>query len=358
MTNNEQVITELVESTGCDRYLAGMLLKFTGWDLDGARRIIEAVPKDIFALKMKFITQITGFYGVAFFSYDEKKREIKRFVAVITDEKEVGRIDIEKHWPDFEEELYNYSRANKIDGLKVDQMKKRMTGDEFISKIANVLKVGRPVKAELFTNVLVDELYNIFTDTNIAVKFDLEMTDAFELNRGKEQAQIGDVRGGDLNPDEVDSEIEKQDRTHRPDQSLVVLRVEPVLSPVSGVSIQDLEFGDEIQVRITDERDIADYLAELLSAKVDSIRVPIFTRIIEVKELETGDRGVFTQFGPGILGMFKVPEDVRIATRDSSMEDQSVPVEKGAKREINPLIIVGGIVAVLVIFIVLALISR
>jgi hypothetical protein len=348
---------ELVESTGCDRYLAGMLLKFTGWDLDGARRIIEAVPKDIFALKIKFITQITGFYGVAFFSYDEKKREMKRFIAVITDEKEIGRIDIEKHWSDFEEELYNYARTNKIDGLKVDQMKKRWTDDEFISKIANVLKVGRPVKAELLTNVLVDELYNIFTDTNIAVKFDIEMTDAFELNKGKEQAQIGDIRGGELNPNEVDSEIERKNRVKRPDQSLVVLRVEPVLSPVSGVNIQDLEFGDEIQVRITDERDIADYLSELLGAKVDSIRVPVFTRIIEVKELETGDRGVFTQFGPGILGMFKVPEDVRIATRDS-MEEQPVTVEKAAKREINPLLIVGGIVAVLVIFIVLALISR
>jgi len=357
MSSNEQVIKELVESTGCDRYLAGMLLKFTGWDPDGARRIIEAVPKDIFALKMKFITQITGFYGVLFFSYDEKKREIKRFVAVITDEKEVGRIDIEKHWPQLEEELYDYTRTNKIDGLKVDQMKKRMTGDEFIAKIAHVLKVGRPVKSDLLTNVLVDELYNIFTDTNIAVKFDIEMTDAFELNKGKEQAQIGDVRGEDLNPDEVDSEIEEQNRARRPDQSLVVLRVEPVLSPVSGVSIQDLEFGDEIQVRITDERDIAEYLSELLGAKVDSIRVPIFTRIIEVKELETGDHGVFTQFGPGILGMFKVPEDVRIATRES-LDEQPVPVERREKREINPLLIVGGIVAVLVLFIVLAVLSR
>jgi len=357
MSSNEQMITELVEYTGCDRYLAGMLLKFTGWDFEGARRIIEAVPKDIFALKMKFITQITGFYGVLFFSYDEKKKEIKRFVAVITDDKEVGRIDIEKHWPEFEDELYDYARVNKIDGLKVDQMKKRITGDEFISKIANVLKVGRAVKNEPLNNILVDELYNIFTDTNIAVKFSIEMTDAFELNKGKVESQIGSVTGEELNPDEVDSEIDKQERTKRPDQSLIVLTVEPVLSPVSGVSIQDLEFGDEIQVRITDERDIADYLAELLGAKVDSIRVPVYTKIIEVKELETGDQGVFTQFGPGILGMFKVPENVRIATR-GSMEEEPAPAEKKMKREINPLIVVGGIVAVLMIFIVLVLISR
>ena len=357
MSSNEELITELVASTGCDRSLAGMLLKFTSWDLDGARRIIEAVPKDIFALKIKFITQITGFFGALFLSYDAKKREIKRYIAIITDDKEMGRIDIEKHWTEFEEELYAHARTKKIDGLKVDQLKKRMVGEEFISKLANVLKVDRPVKKELLNNILVDELYNIVTDTNIAVKFNIEMTDAFELNKGKDVSKIGDITGEDLNPEEADTEIERPEQRERVDQSLIVLSVDPVLSPVSGTSIQDLEFGDEIQVRISDEREIADYLAELLGAKVDSIRVPIFTKIIEVKELETGNLGVFTQFGPGILGMFKVPEDVKIATR-GILEEEPSSVEKGKRKEVNPLIVVGGIVTVLIIFIVLVLISR
>jgi hypothetical protein len=357
MSRNDELIHELVTTTGCDRALGGMLLKFTGWDLDGARRIIEAVPKDIFALKLKFITQITGFYGALFMSYDEKKRVVKRYIAVITDDKDIGRIDVEKQWTEFEEELYDHARMKKIDGLKVDQLKKRMTGDEFISKIANVLKVGRPVKKELLNSILVDELYNIFTDTNIAVKFDIEMTDAFELNKGKGIIQSGGIEGEELHPDDVDSEREKQGQEDKPEQSLIVLAVDPVLSPVSGISIQDLEFGDEIQVRISDEREIADYLAELLGAKVDSIRVPIFTKIIEVKELETGDLGVFTQFGPGILGMFKVPEDVKIATR-GVLEEEPQSVEKEKNREVNPLIVVGGIVAVLILFIVLVFISR
>ena len=357
MSRNEELINELVTSTGCDRILGGMLLKFTGWDLDGARRIIEAVPKDIFALKLKFITQITGFFGALFLSYDEKKRVVKRFIAIITDDKEIGRVDVEKQWTEFEEELYSNARTRKIDGLKVDQLKKRMTGDEFISKLSNVLKVGRPVKKELLNSILVDELYNIFTDTNIAVKFDVEMTDAFELNKAKGIVQAGSIEGDEFNAEEVDSEIDKQNQEEREEHSLIVLSVDPVLSPVSGTSIQDLEFGDEIQVRISDEREIADYLAELLGAKVDSIRVPIFTKIIEVKELETGDLGVFTQFGPGILGMFKVPEDVKIATRGIT-EDESPSVEKKKRKEVNPLIVVGGIVAVLILFIVLVFISR
>ncbi len=356
MSNNEELVVELVESTGCDIILAGMLLKFTGWDIDGARRIIEAVPKDIFALKLKFITQITGYFGSMFLSYDEKKREIKRFIAVISDDKDIGKINIERHWKDLEDELYNYARSNKVDGLKIDQLKKRLTETDFISKLSNVLKVGKPVNNELLNNLLVDEFYNIFTDTNIAVKFVVEMTDAFELNKGNEASQIGSEVGGGLNPEEVDSEIEKRRQEEKPDQSLIVLAVDPVLSPVSGTNLSELEFGDEVQVRITDDRDIADYLAELLGGKVDGLRVPVFTKIIEVKNLESGDVGVFTQFGPGILGMFKVPEDVKIATRGTE-EGQRKPVERG-RREINPLFVVGGIVLVIILFVLLIFIAR
>ena len=67
MDNNKELITQLIQETGCDREIASMLLKFTGWDFDGARRIIEAVPKDIFVIKCKFITQIAGNYGSFFF---------------------------------------------------------------------------------------------------------------------------------------------------------------------------------------------------------------------------------------------------------------------------------------------------
>ncbi len=353
---NDETVKKLVETTGCDDFLATMLLRFTGGDVDGARRIIEAVPKDIFVVKLKFITQITGYYGVCFFCFDQKEKRITRFVAVISDDKEIGKFDLQTDWYEFEEQLYGYSRTKKIDGLKIDQLKNRLISDEFISRVSPVLKPGQPVRNEVFNNLIVDELYNIFADTNIAVKFNIEMTDAFRLNKNRdlhsEEAQVGES----LNTEDVDKKREKRGYEGRKDQSLIVLRVDPVLSPVSGSEIRELEFGDEIQVRITDDRDIADYLAELIGGKVDSIRVPVFSKIIEVKELEDDDVGVFTQFGPGIFGMFKVPADAKVVTKIDE-EESRAPVRHGRK-EINPLIVVSGIVVVIVIFILLIFLSR
>jgi hypothetical protein len=55
--------------------------------------------------------------------------------------------------------------------------------------------------------------------------------------------------------------------------------------------------------------------------------------------------------------MFKVPGEVKVATR-GTLENEVPPVPSGESREINPILIVGGIVAVLIIFIILVLISR
>jgi len=357
MKENDVGVKEIVESTGCDSRLAVMLKKFTGGDVEGAKRIIRAVPKDVFVIKVKFITQVTGYYGAFLFCYDEKENNVKRAVFVVSDEKDIGAIDISQTWLDFEAALYNYMRVKRVDGAKIEHTKNKFLGGEFAARLSGVLKGGRPPNDEVMNNLLVDELYTVFSDTNIAVKFTVDMTDVFELNKGQETT--ADEGGETLNPEEVEEEIESARMHKTPDVSLIVLKVDPVLSPVKGTEIKKLEFGDNIQLRISDERDIADYLAVLLGGKVDSIRVPIYAKIVEVKELESGNVGVLTQFGPGIMGMFKVPSDVKVVSSQDD-EDDSRPAVAGKekKKELNPLWVVGGIVIILGIFILLISMSR
>lgn len=356
MNQDEDLIKLLVQDTGCDRKIAAMLLEFTGWDPGGAKRIIKAVPKDIFVLKAKFVTQVSGYYGAFFFCYDEKEGQIKRVINVISEEKDIGKIDITTDWSNFEKELYEYSKTRVIEGSKSEQLKKGLYEKKFVEKIANILKKGKTLKSETIHSLLVSELYNIFPDTNIAVKFNIEMTDVFELNKGEKRPETDGEKEGKSGVKESDSDIQKKQSFPGRSQSLIVLRVDPVLSAVRGTEIKYLEFGDEIQVRITDERDIADYLAELLGGKVDSIRVPVMTKIVEVEKLEDGGTGVLTQFGPGIMGMFKVLSDVKVLSSREPEEPETPSVPK--IKELNPLIVVGGIVLVIILFILLMILSR
>lgn len=351
MNIDSQPVDELVQRTGCDRALAAMLLKFTGGDPGGAQRILKAVPRDVFAVKMKFITQVAGYLGAFFFCFDQKDGEIKRLIGVISEDREIGKIDVSEHWIDYENRLYEYATSRKIEGSKIEQLKNRLRGGEFLSRITGLLRVGRPVNREALNNLFLDELYNVFADTNIAVKLKVEMTDAFELNKGRD---VTEDEPPQVKPEEVDREIEGGQERAR-SETLILLKVDPVLSPVSGVEVRELEYGDEIQVRITDERDIADYLAELIGAKVDSVRVPVYSTVVDSKELEGGYLGVFTQFGPGIMGTFRVPEDARVMCR-RTLEEEEPPVR--GKGEVHPLAVMGGIIAVIVMLVLLIVMSR
>jgi len=95
----------------------------------------------------------------------------------------------------------------------------------------------------------------------------------------------------------------------------------------------------------------------LLGGKVDSIRVPIYAKIVEVRELGGESVGVLTQFGSGIMGMFKVPSDVKVVSSQDE-EEESQPVGKEKRKEINPLWVVGGIVVIIAVFILLISLSR
>jgi hypothetical protein len=330
-----------------------LLLKFTGNDLEGAMRILEAVPKDIFAVKMKFITQIAGYVGAFFFCFDQKEGIIKRLIGVISEDKEIGKVDVREHWIDFENQLYEYATTKKIDGGKIEQFKSRLQGGEFLSHVAGLLRIGKSIDHDSVNNLFLDKLYNVFADTNIAVKFEIEMTDAFELNKGKNMEETEQQQS--VEPEEVNQDLEKQEKRAR-SETLILLKVDPVLSPVSGIEVRDLEYGDQIQVRITDDREIADYLAELIGAKVDSVRVPVYSEVVDCKELEGGYIGMFTQFGPGIMGSFRVPEDAKVVCRRVVEEEEETTERK--RGQIHPLVVMGGIVSVVVLLVLLIVMSR
>jgi hypothetical protein len=66
--------------------------------------------------------------------------------------------------------------------------------------------------------------------------------------------------------------------------------------------------------------------------------------------------GIYTQFGPGIMGSFMLPADAKIVARRERIEEEELP--EGGRREIHPLVVVSGIVVVIFVLILLMFVSR
>ncbi|MDD5067587.1 MAG: DUF4899 domain-containing protein, partial [bacterium] len=111
------------------------------------------------------------------------------------------------------------------------------------------------------------------------------------------------------------TEAGKKEEVHIRNITLVLLKIEPVLSPIKGTPINELQVGDQIMVKIIDEREIGTYLGDLLGARVNNSLVAIPATIMELQwQQDTENVMIMVQFGPGVAGRMFVPPEIKIET--------------------------------------------
>ena len=112
---------------------------------------------------------------------------------------------------------------------------------------------------------------------------------------------------------------------------MVNLRIDPVLAPIGGIDIERTYVGDEILVKILDERDIARYIADLIGGRDDSgIPRAVWGRIANnQKSQETGNNLINLQFGPGLFGTFSIGSKVRVQIKERENRPEQPPKQTG-----------------------------
>jgi len=106
-------------------------------------------------------------------------------------------------------------------------------------------------------------------------------------------------------------------------------------------------------VKIVDEREIGEYLANLLGAKKNNVIIPIPATIKDIKKQdETGNMMILVQFGPGIAGKMYVPANIKI---EVPFAEELEKIENEVSGKMNPIWIFLILLIVLFIFIYLTI---
>lgn len=343
----EDKLSQLQRTTGCDPILGRLLLKFTGEDIDGAIKIIKSVEKDIIIIRGKFIAQSSKVYGTFIFLYDSKNKNIDRISIVVKKEDKTSiEFKFVDSWNEFEDKLRDYliNHVTDIDLQEkfIYQIKTPRAMTFYDKYIVRKKEYDEKALKSFFNDVL----FNITGDASIAIKLRIDKTDAFEVNKG-------DVKVSDF---EVEKEYERKEEPLEPkfkNEDVLNLNIDPELAPVEGVEITELKPGELISVKIIDNRPIADYISSLLNAKdpVTNENILIYTR---VKEVIFTDEGyiIKVEFGPGIYGVTYFGENVklRVAKNEDGMLEDS---EYANNLFIRNFWIVGGILVVSIIILLL-----
>lgn len=327
---SDELLLKLQQETGCDPLLGTMLLQFTGGDLEGAVQILKSVEKDIFILKGKFIGQTKKFYGTFLLIYNARTKAFHIQDIVVTErDKSAIEFDFSKSWREYHEAVQKYARANVLDSDRCEKFLTMIAAPKaqhyFETRLLSRKEMNEDDVRTFLTNILI----NTLGDVNVAVKLKIEKTDIFELNKNTKNSD---------EPANGETEPERENKTTAKvsEREIMILKIEPDISPVGGVAISDLEKGDFIGVRVIDDRPVARYISNLLSAKNPVTQEPLLVYAF-LKDIEKREHGVFltVEFGPGIYGQCYFGEDVKVTVqKQNAKEERRLSDEQGGKGNI------------------------
>ncbi|MGC8764904.1 MAG: hypothetical protein ACP5QT_03375 [Brevinematia bacterium] len=296
------------------------LLKFTKDDLEAAIKILEAAEKSVVFLKGKFITNKKIFNGAFIFAYNFELKELSYVFFVVSSDASLSRINIEASWKDFYNELYQYANGNAANLELSHELERIILVPENLRYVTNFFVDSSNIDQVNLKRFLINEIAKIIMDSGLSIKTAVELTDVFAFENFLSQNPLG----------------QKANKKSAKDLLLILnLKVEPVLAPIGGIELGNLEYGDEILLKIKDERDIVQFVLSMVSP--ESFQAGAIYAMMVYKELDevTGNYGVRVEFGPGIYGSFLVGSKVRIQARKRSFTTQQKqpPPQKETKTQ-------------------------
>lgn len=279
---------------------AQRLLNFTRNDLEQAIKILEACEKNVAIIKGKFLSSKKLFNGAFLFTYNFELRELNYFFIVVSNDASITRINIEQKWRDFYSDLFTFANSNSANMQVSNELERVLLSPDNIRYLLSFFVDVNNIDQVNLKRFLLSEIAKVLMDSAVAVKISIENTDIFSLQNFLKENPSGT----------------KFDKRDKKDFYIIInLNVEPVLAPIGGVESGTLEFGDEILVKLKDEREIVQFLLGFINP--DSFQGGAIYGSLFSKQLDplTGNYLVRLEFGPGIFGSFLIGEKVRLQVR-------------------------------------------
>lgn len=279
----------LMEETGCEQGEAELALELAGNDLEQAIKKIGSLLRHIVALKGKFHFPQKNLYGLLLAVINTKTQEIYRLRTVVSYNPALYENPPELDWFALEKRIFTYRLDEGSLPDFTQQFEERLR-----SHLVGSKHVFNPFNMDTVTGLIVQ----FFEPEGGTVTLSAE-----ELNL----TQFRQLPSGVNSPD-------NRAAVQESDTGGVQLTV-TLEDDENGREVSRLAEGDVIITRITDERDIAHYLAHLVGAKKEGEMIPLPTSVKKIA-MEGELAEVHVYFAPNIIGVAHLKTDTRVKTVD------------------------------------------
>ncbi|MBI5555759.1 MAG: hypothetical protein HY920_07925 [Elusimicrobia bacterium] len=295
----------IMEETGCDTRQAELVLHSTGNDVEKAIKIINSLLKQIIVIKGKFKTETANFFGLVVLIADIKLNKVLRLANIVTCNPGIYQNGLNKPWHEFERKLYALKLGEGSQPeitQKLQEYLENWTRGEKKNDIFAALVQNNKGSLE---KMLAREIKVIRPDEEITLNIQLEEVNLFQFKELKEQIDE------DISKLRLPEPLEQQEEI-----ASLVLKVETIKNAGrEGKTARDLQPGEMIWAKITDPRDIAQYLSKLLGGRIKRngaeevipLTVPVEEIIPDKEKIR-----LKVKFGPAVSGEEELDEYERI----------------------------------------------
>jgi len=279
---------------------------------------IEEEKQDYIVIKCRFKAIDTNTFGLILIFLNKTLRVCDSISLIASHFSSIYETDPRENWSGIEDRInglkwrgeYATAISNDTQDFLEDFLKGPVAGaDEFFDFIKSNA-VGK------LQNSIVEKLIKPLGDKNI----DLELAwdkitadDIREAKRAKEDQSISDVDDGSGGGSHDVTEQLARAAGFNVEEGSVMLNVDLILAPVSGIPIFQLKKGERILVKINPNTNRGQYFIDLLGAAgKDGHIKPVPATVVDVKVNELNEYALLVKIGDGIFGHNTEAEQVKL----------------------------------------------
>jgi len=286
-------------------------LKLAENDLEKALYMGDYVARDYILLQIKFSSGASNHnknYGLIGIVWNGKEGEFINNDVAINDKDLISNIELKVNPQVFMKALQKI-KDEKNFNLEY-QIKKKLEEIFNPTIIFKIFKLSKEDNIEQLNNFIKEKLMNVL-EGSLDLDLYLEMITKTKLrNLFPEFFQDPAV-------EEID-EVETKETGKLTKAGLNInLSCVPIISATKGKKISEMNIGDKIKVKITDRKEIGQYLNRLLKDS-SGTATGVITKMAFNEKLRR--YSVVVQFGPNIYGNLIVEPEVKISTTGNEMD--------------------------------------
>ena len=286
----------------------------------------EEVKKEntFIVIKGRFKAIETNSFGIFLMFLDTESRNLESISVVASHFSSLYETDPKNHWSDVEEKIatlrWKGEFATSISNDIQNYLETSLRGDRS-DEIYSLIKQNASSKVE---NILFSLLMKPLGDRNIHIDMVWETVTSEEVNQVKEARHGKDEENtGEADPNEVQPLAQEAETDFDIADGSVVLGINLILAPVSGIPIFELQPGDKIMVKIDPSTNRGKYFIDLLNATHENEVIPIPSTIEKVKVNQFNEYVILVKIGDGIFGKVLESEQVKLKRYDPDTDKKS-----------------------------------